>query len=450
MSDFFSAFNKVSKEDWEAKLIADLKGKDPSLLQIDDEIEELNMTVFQHTEDALHSDAIPGNFPYSRGMNTPNNNWNNGFLVTIENEANANRKALKALNSGADLLVFKSTKTDTNWSTVLKDIQLEHIQAQFVVNSEEDFNNLRTLVSSESTNIQYNIDFLEDHWTEENFNSIATNFKNKQQAFCSISGFKVQLSGATTWQELAFCLSAGHDYLVKLINLGFTVDQAAACITFKIGIGSNYFYEIAKIRSLKGLWSKVVRAYQPDHNCSYNCNITAVLGHQNKSLSDPYTNLLRQTTEAMSAINGGVNGIVILPYDSLSTNGSSGLAERMALNISSILKEESYLDKVIDPLGGSYSLEKLTDAIGRKAWEIFQQLEKSGGIFSTTGLEHLKRQVNEKRSLRIQKFNSGETVGIGINKYPNIETVENNWQENREYLGMSQLILENEHKTAVV
>jgi len=450
MSDFFTAFEKVTREDWKNKLINDLKGKDPSLLQIEDEIEELSLSTYYHSEDLKLTDTVPGNFPFTRGMNAPSNKWGNGFLVVIENEMEANKKALEALNAGADLLVFKSTKSDTNWNVVLSDIQLEHIESQFVISSEEEFEAVRDCVSMISSGIQYNIDFLENQWKDGSFNSIAEKFKTGQQAFCSISGFKVQQAGATTWQEVAFCLSTAHEYLVKLMELGFTIDQASACITFKLGVGSNYFYEIAKIRSLKRLWSKIVEAYEPEHSCSYACNITAVLGHTNKSLKDPHTNLLRQTTEAMSAINAGVNGIVILPYDSLSKNGSSQLAERMALNISSILKEESYLDVVIDPLGGSYSVENITDCIAKKSWELFQQLDGQGGVFINEALDSLRKKINEKQLLRIQKFNEGTTVGIGINKYLNSDEIENSWKEVHPYLSMNQLILENAYKTVEV
>lgn len=448
MSDFFSAFNKITKADWQAKLMDDLKGKNPSLLEINDVIEEINLSTYQHLEDALHTNSVPGNFPFLRGMNTPDNQWKNGCLVTIQNEKNANKKALEALNSGADLLVFKSVGKETNWTSVLENIKLEYVEVQFVVKSKAEFDRIQAIVPNNLNNIQYNLDFLEEFWDEHQFNLIAESFKTKQQAFCSINGFKIQQTGATTWQENAFCLSTGHEYLVKLMKQGFTIDEAAACITFKIGIGSNYFYEIAKIRSLKMLWSKIIHSYQPAHKCSYNCNITAISGHMNKSLKDPYTNLLRQTTEVMSAANGGVNGVVTLPYDSISLNGASSLAERLALNISSILKEESYIDKVNDPLGGSYSIEKLTDIIGKKSWKLFQELDSLGGTFKTTALDYIRQSVNEKRTLRIEKYKLGETVGIGINKYPNTESFNNQWNEALQYLGMTQLILENEYKTA--
>ncbi len=170
----------------------------------------------------------------------------------------------------------------------------------------------------------------------------------------------------------------------------------------------------------------------------------------NKSLSDPYTNLLRQTTEAMSAINGGIDGIVILPYDNKSTKRSSELAERMALNISSILKEESYLNKVIDPLGGSYSIEVLTELIGKKAWALFQSMDNDGGITSDNVMANFKKMVNEKRSIRIEQITSGTQVNIGINKFMNPDTVNDEWVEQEQYLGLLPLIYEQEYKSMTV
>ena len=450
MSNYFTEFQKVSKTDWEAKIVADLKGKNQDILRISDAIEEIELSGYQHSEDIHHEDEIPGNFPYSRGMNKPDNSWNNGVLIEIEDEISANRKALKALNSGADLLVFKTIKPKTNWKTVLDQIEFEHIKTQFIVTSPDELNELKNSANVERNEISFNIDFLEGQWTDASFQKVADMFKASQQQFCSISGFKLQQSGATTWQEVAFSLSTGHEYLVKLMHLGFTIDQAAACISFKIGIGSNYFYEIAKIRSLKRLWSKIVNAYSPEHACSHNCPITAVIGHMNKSLDDPHTNMLRQTTEVMSAANAGVDGVVVLPYDLMSLNGPSELAERLALNISSILKEESYLDKVIDPIGGSYSLEKLTELIGRKSWESFKILDAKGGVFEKQALDALITEIVSKRSQRIKHFTEGNSILIGVNKYGNGDKADEKWKEANVYLGMKQLIFEKEHKITAV
>lgn len=437
MSDFFNEFKKVSKSEWENKIISDLKGKDPSIISIDNKIEELKLSSYYHEED-ISKNEVPGNYPFTRGMNSNRNVWQNGAFILISNEKEANKKALLALNSGADLLVFKTEKESIDWKIVLKEIQFEYINVQFVIESKREFDSVFEIMNGKSENVQYNIDIV-DHFSAEDFNSIANNFKDKQLRFCSVNGFKTQNIGANTWQEIAFCLNIGHDYLLRLMALGFTVDQASACISFNIGVGSNYFFETSKFRALKQLWAKVVHAYNPEHNCSHNCNITAVIGHVNKSLNDPYTNLLRQSTEAMSAINGGTNALVIKPYDIYSTNGTSDLSERMALNISNILKEESYFDAVIDPLGGSYSVESSTEAIARKAWSKFQELEKNeDGVKSKFFIQ----EISEKAQLRTQSIRDKSTLLIGVNTFENPEEINNKWEPMQSYLGLPSLVLE--------
>ena len=151
----------------------------------------------------------------------------------------------------------------------------------------------------------------------------------------------------------------------------------------------------------------------------------------------------------MSAVNAGIDGVVILPYDIYSTNGESELAERMALNISSILSEESYFNKVIDPLGGSYSVEKITELIGRKSWIEFQEIDQQGGIFSEEVQADFVNQVEDKKELRINMFNDGSISGIGMNIYPPLKEEDNNWALNSTYIGMKPLILEKEYKTVV-
>ncbi|MBL1278888.1 MAG: hypothetical protein COA33_001350 [Fluviicola sp.] len=446
MSDFFKEFSKVSKEEWVTKIEADLKGKDPDLLVVNDAIEDIQFSTYYHNEDSIAENELPGNYPNKRGMNKPSNAFQNGKLILIQNEKEANKKALHALNSGADLLIFKTAIAKTEWKIVLEGIRFEYIHTQFVVQSVQEFETLHSLLQKEA-NIQYNIDFHEDSFELNDLTAVAQNFKINQQRFCAVNGFKIQQAGGNAWQEIAFSLSTAHEYLVKLMAEGFSIDEASACVTFNLGIGSNYFLETAKFRSLKQLWSKIVRAYSPEHSCSYNCHITAVTTHLNKSLKDPHTNLLRQTTEAMSAVNAGVDALAILPYDIFSSNGESELAERTALNISSILAEESYFDKVIDPLGGSYSIEKLTELVGRKAWAEFQQIDAKGGLFNSEILIDFTQKVTEKRNLRIAFFNEGKITGIGMNIYPPNEEMKNDWAYEVNYLNLKPLILEREYKT---
>ena len=448
MSDFFKPFNAVNKAEWEAKLIADLKGKDPSVLRTNDAIEEIEFASYAHQEDITSTPETAGNFPFTRGMNTPSNEWKNGARIIVTDEKTANKEALEVLNLGADMLIFEQTKANTNWTTVLNDVQLEFIETQFSISTLDAFEQLHAIQNYNSYQMDVQFDFLQND--EISIEKIATHYKNKQSRFCVANGFKVQQAGATTWQEIAFCLSTGHEYIVKLMNAGFSIDEASACINFNIGVGSNYFYEIAKIRSLKRLWSKVIRAYEPQHACSHNCNINVQIGHSNKSVLDPHTNLLRQTTEAMAAATSGVHSITILPHDMYSSNGTSVLAQRMAINISTILQEESHLAKVVDPLGGSYSIELLTDQIAMKSWELFQKMDTDGGTLNESARKQLFDAISIKRQERIDAFINGKTVGIGMNKFKNSEESSASWKLPSAYLGLPTLILENELTTQSV
>jgi len=440
MTKILNEFNKVSKQEWTDKIESDLKGKDPSALKHINILEDIEYSAYYHEEDK-ESNELPGNFPFTRGMNLSDNSFNNGAFISVESESKSNKNALDKLNSGADLLVFKSTKEDTKWNEVLKGIEFKYIQTQFVIQSIEEFNALQQVLAEEP-NIQYNFDIHSKEWSKEDFLSIVKQFKSRQIRFCAINGFKIQQTGANAIQEITFCLSTGKAYLDLLIEAEFTIDEASACITFNIGIGSNYFIETAKFRALKAGWAKIIRQYSPEHNCSYNCHITAVTTHLNKSLLDPHTNLLRQSTEAMSAINAGIDGIVILPYDLYSENGASVQAERMALNISTILTEESYLNKVIDPLGGSYSIENLTQALGAKSWGLLKNVLSKGGILSESGINLLSGLIENKREQRIQLFKDESIVAIGINKFLNEDTKSINWNSPSTYFGFSPLILE--------
>lgn len=440
MSKILNEFKKVSKQEWTNKIVSDLKGKDPAKLNHINIIEDIEYSSFYHEEDKKPSE-LPGNFPFTRGMNLPDNSFNNGAYVLVNSEVESNKSALAKLNSGANLLVFKSTKKDTNWAVVIKGVEFQYIQVQFDIQSMEEFQALHKLLLKEP-NIQYNFDIHSNDWSKENFILIAEQFKSSQVRFCAVNGFKIQQTGANAMQEIAFSLSTSKTYLDLLIEAGFTIDQASACITFNIGIGSNYFIETAKFRALKAGWAKIIRQYNPEHNCSYNCHITAVTTHLNKSLSDPHTNLLRQSTEAMSAINAGVDNVVILPYDLYSENGASIQAERMALNISTILAEESYLNKVIDPLAGSYSVENLTHFLGKKSWDLLLNILSKGGILSENGIKLMNELIQDKRKLRTQLFKDEKIVSIGINKFLSENTTPQNWTGPSAYFGLSPFLLE--------
>lgn len=443
MNNLFQEFPAANLAEWKDKIVKDLKGKELSVLDFHDTIEDIDFRAYYHREERTSADLTPGSFPATRGSKTANNDWSNGALIIVSDEKDANSKALDLLMKGADMLCFAGHKENINWKSVLNEIQLEYIRAQFVLDSKQEAEQILSIAGSAKNQIAFCFDAM------DSISGLHDLMKESQTATYVVNGYGVQRCGANTWQEIAFCLSAGHETLINLMQAGFTIDEAAAQVHFHVGIGTNYFNEIAKLRSLRQLWSKVVAAYHPAHECSYNCQITAVIGHTNKSLRDPYTNLLRQTTETMSAASSA-DSILVLPYDLYAENGPSELAERMALNISTLLKEESYLHHVIDAPGGSYSVEQLTEKIGQKAWEYFQTLDKNGGITSDDVLQSFAKDVKETASKRMEAYSNGNSTLIGVNKFPDPNEKTTKWNEVPGYLGMKAFVADTIEKPETV
>ena len=137
-----------------------------------------------------------------------------------------------------------------------------------------------------------------------------------------------------------------------------------------------------------------------------------------------------------------IHNSLVLPYDFYSDEGPSSLAKRMAINLALLLQEEAYLDKVIDPIGGSYSIETLTELIGEKSWNTFQGIEKNGGLFEQNALNVFAELIMKKQNQRVEAFSSGKTTRIGINDYEDPNEKVANWKEVDSYLGMKPLILD--------
>jgi methylmalonyl-CoA mutase len=210
-------------------------------------------------------------------------------------------------------------------------------------------------------------------------------------------------SGATAVQELACAIAEGVD---RLAAASSPVAEAAA-LTFVFSIGSNHFFEIAKLRAARMMWAQAVSAFAPDAADAARMKIHARTALANKSIYDPYTNLLRVTTEALSAAVGGCDSLEVVP---------ARFSARMARNVQLILKEEAHLDAVADPAGGSYYVETLTDALAREAWSLFQQIETKGGF--SKAQEFIDAKVASARAAKEKAMASRRKVMVGVNNYP--------------------------------
>ena len=217
-------------------------------------------------------------------------------------------------------------------------------------------------------------------------------------------------AGAHCIQELAYAIAAGVERLTAL-TAAQTVDAAARTIEFVFAVGPSYFMEIAKLRAARLLWAQAVAAFERGDANACMMRMHVRTPRRNKSLCDRYTNLLRVTTEALSAVIGGCDQLTIEPF---------GFDDHLAVNIQHILQEEAHLDAVADPAGGSYYIESLTDSLARAAWKLFQQVEAEGGYAQALSSGSIENALAATRAARDKALSSRQRVLVGVNNYPNL------------------------------
>ena len=234
----------------------------------------------------------------------------------------------------------------------------------------------------------------------------------------SVNSYLLNNAGSYIAQELGYALSWGNDLIAKMTEDGFSADEVATKIKFNMGIGSNYFMEIAKFRAGRMLWAQIVSQYSPKCGCSAKMKVNAITSEFNMTIYDANVNMLRSQTEAMSAALAGVDSIVVLPYDKIFKD-SDEFSERIARNQQLLLKEESHLDKIVDPSAGSYYIETLTEAIAEQAWKIFLEIEDKGGFIANVLNGEVQKDINESATKRLAAASSRREILLGTNQYPN-------------------------------
>ncbi len=232
-----------------------------------------------------------------------------------------------------------------------------------------------------------------------------------------VSGLPFNNAGANAVQELAFTFATAVEYLNEMISLGLKADDVAKRIKFTFGIGSFYFMEVAKLRTARILWSKILEAYEVKEE-NQKIFIHGKTSQFNQTYFDPFVNSLRTTTETFSAIVGGVDSLHTNAYDE-SFNDSDDFSKRLARNTQIILKEESHLDQVIDPAGGSYFVEKLTDDIANAAWKLLQTIEEKGGMLKVIQSGFVQDEIAKIAEVKKKDFAKRKSVLVGTNMYAN-------------------------------
>jgi methylmalonyl-CoA mutase len=420
MQKIFDGFSAITRDEWIKQIEKELKGKS---------IESLNWKI----SDTL----ILKPFYLADDLSRNTNDVRISIAqqreiceyIIVENIQKANKRALSALMRGANALHFNCINAEISiefFEQLLNEIQWPYIQIHFTINQGVAFvnylydwckkNNLN------SNELKGSICF--DVYHREMLKGITADEKDFKLFISSVKELFPGLSnlcinatsylnaGANTIQELAYTSSQVNEYLNLLDNENLL--KQINSIQIQIAVGSNYLVEIAKLRALRILIASIIEKY----NLQIDFKIHAFTATINKSHKDAYNNMLRATTEAMSAIVGGANQISVLPYDDI-TAETTEFSERIARNISLILSEESYLDKVIDPAAGSYMLEILTNELSKQSWEKFCSIEDKGGWYKILKNGELIKDIESHAEKLIEQYKEGKKVLIGVNKYPN-------------------------------
>ena len=234
----------------------------------------------------------------------------------------------------------------------------------------------------------------------------------------AVNGHNLRNAGANVVQELAFSLAQGAEYIDRLTDLGLSVDKIATRIKFNFGVGSNYFMEMAKLRAARYLWAKLLSSFGVEKESAAQMHIHSVPTSWNKSVYDPYVNILRTTTEGMAAVLGGTDSLSLTAYNMI-YQLPTDFSERIAKNQQLLFKEESFLDKVADPAAGSYYIESLTNSLVQEAWNLFLEVDELGGYVDALRKEFIQDTVEATADKSREAMATRREIVLGSNQYPN-------------------------------
>lgn len=443
----FTEFPPVPTEKWEEVITADLKGADYERKLVWKTGEGFNVRPYYRAENLegikfLGSQA--GEFPYVRGTHA-HNRWRVHQTVSVVCPKEANAEALKILNAGVDSLGFCIASADfsaADLDTLLKDICIPAVEITFCGEKTAHVAELvlakveKEGIAKEDVRIAFCIDPLVkglsskgDFCSPNGEKCIARivelihkTKEYKHVRIVTVAGQTFGNSGSTIVEELAFTLSAGHDYLVRLMDAGLDVDAAARKLRFSFSVSSNYFMEIAKFRAARMLWANIVKGYGPAKNCACKMHIHAETSRWNQTVYDPYVNMLRGTTEAMSATIAGVHSLEVTPFDTSFENPTE-FSKRIARNVELLLKNESHFDQVVDPAGGSYYVENLTQSIAAEAWKLFLEIEEKGGYTEAYKAGLIVERIKASAAAKDKNIATRRQTLLGANQYPNFTEV---------------------------
>ena len=418
----FAEFNPVTKQEWMEKVGIDLKGADFDKKLVWKNLSKIKIQPFYNAEDK--QDYI---------QNTGENSQSliNYRSIAVNTAESGNKLALKAVEEGINGILFTIDK-NISAAKLVEGIDLNKIAVSFILRTDaveivSDFLEFvkEQKIVNENLKGFIDLEIISDYLTHGNIEknqldtvaelvTLAADYPNFK--LLTISGSEYLDSGANQVQEVAYTLSSLVFLIEKLKERGIPEQEVFDNLNFKLAIGSEYFVEIGKFRAFNSLLIEIANKYGISEHAHSIIGKTSIWS---KSVTDPHTNLLRATTEAMSAILGNVDAVLIDAYDK-EFNEPSDFSSRIAGNISTILKEESYLGKVANPVDGSYYIEEVSASIASKALELFKTIEDNGGFYKSFESELIQQQIAEIRQEKIKLISQRRLPMVGVNKYPNL------------------------------
>lgn len=433
----FDMFPAVSYEEWRAKVESDLKGADFNKKLVWRTNEGFNVEPVYRLEDIeglKTTESLPGQYPYVRGTKC-DNEWLHRQEIIADTADEANKIALDVLNKGINSLGFRVNDAK-EIPTLLKDIYLPAVEI-----------NISCCMSKVEDVAKALVDYIKEQKAEDTFKG-SIDYNPLRKAFLkgaavdakeivaqagrilgiceAVKGLRCLAvdsvllgdSGAFIYQELGYAMAWGASWLTALTDAGYKADEIAKRIKFNMCISSNFFMEIAKFRAARMLWAEIVAQYGADKDVA-KIHTHASTSRFNQTIYDAHVNLLRSQTEAFSAAVAGVDSMTVTPFD-VPYQTPDAFSERIARNQQFLLKEESHLDKVVDPAGGSYYVETLTVSIAKEAWKLFLDVEEKGGFIAEVSNGSVQAAVNESCVKRHQDVARRKEILLGTNQYPNL------------------------------
>ncbi|MEO8238922.1 MAG: methylmalonyl-CoA mutase subunit beta [Flavobacterium sp.] len=405
----FDDFNPISSKQWKQKIQFELDGADYNETVIWNSPEDIQVKPFYHSDEFSKPAFV-------QTKATDFKICQNIFVYDIEKSI---QRAINTLERGAESLRFTIQNEKLDVRKLLENLPLENKTVYFNLNFISiDFVKLLDSISIQKKSTFYcNLDPI-GHFAREG-NWLTTSDKNNFETIDLISKSTTNLSlisidsglyqnaGANITQQIGYSLAHANEYLNRLPNI-------PKQIVFQVAVGTNYFFEIAKLRVLRMLFKLIADEYNPD----LECHILVTPTKRNKTIYDYNVNMLRTTTECMSAILGGADAVANLPYDSL-YHKDNEFGDRIARNQLLILKHESYFDKVNNPADGSYYIESLTTQLAEKSLALFKDIEANGGFLKLLNDGTIKKKIQESANKEQELFDTKKETLLGTNKYPN-------------------------------